>query len=181
MSSFLQDADSSRTSSIITESAAASRTSTHNKGKKIFVIWAHIRKSLKYEDQELLYYFYCKFDDKPHDVKITSSIIKHIRSMHKTVQIEKILNKNQEIVRQQLKSIYYQAAATENTEELDMKILKKFINQNVFIETLIILIVIHNLSFCVIEWPAFHIFYQILQGALSHIHIFLDIWISSNR
>jgi hypothetical protein len=48
--------------------------------------------------------------------------------MHKTVQIEKILNKNQEIVRQQLKSIYCQTAATENTEELDMKILKKSIN-----------------------------------------------------
>jgi hypothetical protein len=48
--------------------------------------------------------------------------------MHKTVQIEKILSKNQKIVRQQLKSIYCQTAAIRNTEELDMKILKKFIN-----------------------------------------------------
>jgi hypothetical protein len=48
--------------------------------------------------------------------------------MHKTVQIKKILNKNQKIVRQQLKSIYYQTAATGNTEELDIKILKKSIN-----------------------------------------------------
>jgi hypothetical protein len=48
--------------------------------------------------------------------------------MHKTVQIEKILNKNQKIVRQQFKSIYCQTAATEDIEKLDMKILKKFIN-----------------------------------------------------
>jgi hypothetical protein len=48
--------------------------------------------------------------------------------MHKTVQIEKILSKNQKIVRQQFKSIYYQAAAIENTEKLNIKILKKFIN-----------------------------------------------------
>jgi hypothetical protein len=46
-----------------------------------------------------------------------------------------------------------------------MKILKKSINQDVLIEALIILIVVHNLSFCLIEWPAFHIFYQIFNAA----------------
>jgi hypothetical protein len=71
--------------------------------------------------------------------------------MHKTVQIKKILNKNQEIVRQQLKSIYCQTAATENIKKLDIKILEKSINQNAFIEILITLIVVYNLSFYVIE------------------------------
>jgi hypothetical protein len=48
--------------------------------------------------------------------------------MHKTIQNEKILSKNQKIVRQQFKSIYYQTAATGNIKELNMKILEKSIN-----------------------------------------------------
>jgi hypothetical protein len=38
MFSFFQDADFSRISSIIVESAAASRTNTHNKNKKISAV-----------------------------------------------------------------------------------------------------------------------------------------------
>jgi hypothetical protein len=48
--------------------------------------------------------------------------------MHKTIQIKKVLSKNQKVVRQQLKSIYCQITATEDIEELDMKILEKSIN-----------------------------------------------------
>src|SRR5271167_4437250 len=109
MSSFLQDADSSCTPSVIVESAAASRTSTHKKGKKTSPVWAHTREPLEHEDQELLYCSYCELDDKPHGAKTASSMSKHIRSIHKTVIIEQGLSKNQEIVRQQLKQIYRQA------------------------------------------------------------------------
>jgi hypothetical protein len=96
-----------------------------------------------------------------------------------------------------------------------MKILEKSINQDALTEALVTLIVVHNLSFYVVEWPAFHTFCQVLnagcegkittchaglhnkveesfqkhkdtirkalQGALSHIHISLDIWTSPNR
>ena len=165
MSSFLQEAVSSYTPSVTTESVAASRTSAQNKGKKTSAIWAHTREPLEHEDQELFYCSYCKLDDKPHGAKTASSMTKHIRSMHKTVIIEKGLSKNQEVVRQQLKSIYSQAAATEDTEELDIKILEKSINQNTLTEALVTLIIIHNLSFCVVEWPAFHTFCQVLNTA----------------
>src|SRR5271155_2913920 len=111
MSSFLQDAGSC-TPSVIAESAAASRTSAHNKGKKTSPVWAHTREPLEHEDQKLLYCSYCELNDKPHGAKTASSMTKHICSMHKTVIIEKGLSKNQEVVRQQLKSIYHQAAAT---------------------------------------------------------------------
>ena len=85
--------------------------------------------------------------------------------MHKMVIIEKGLSKNQEVVRQQLKSIYCQAAATGDTEELDIKILEKSINQDALTEALVTLIIVHNLSFCVVEWPAFHTFCQVLNTA----------------
>ena len=48
--------------------------------------------------------------------------------MHKTVTIKQGLSKNQEIVRQQLKSIYRQAVENRDTKELDIKILEKSIN-----------------------------------------------------
>jgi hypothetical protein len=38
--------------------------------------------------------------------------------------IEKVLNKNQAIVNQQLKQLYYQAEATGASDELDTEILK---------------------------------------------------------
>ena len=106
MSSFLQEAVSSYTPSVTTESVAASRTSAQNKGKKTFAIWAHTHEPLEHKDQELFYCSYCKLDNKPHGAKTASSMTKHIRSMHKTVIIEKGLSKNQEVIRQQLKLIY---------------------------------------------------------------------------
>ena len=104
MSSFLQDADSS----CAAESATASHTSTRKKGKKSSLIWVHTREPLKHEDQELLYCSYCDINDttKPHGSDNASSMTKHIRSQHKTVIIELGVSKSQEVVQQQLKSIY---------------------------------------------------------------------------
>jgi hypothetical protein len=99
MSSFLQDADSFCTPSVMAESVAASRTSAHNKGKKTSSIWAHTREPLEHENQEFFYCSYCELDNKPHGAKTASSIGKHIRAKHKTVVIEQGLSKNQEIVR----------------------------------------------------------------------------------
>jgi hypothetical protein len=215
MSSFIQDGESSCAPSTTAESTAASRTSTHNKGKKSSNIWHHTRDPLEYEDQELSYCSYCEIDKKPHGAKNASSMTKHIQAKHKTVVIEPPLSKNQQVVRQQLIQIYHQAAANGDTIELDKEILTKSINQDALTEALVTLIVLHNLSFCVVEWPAFHTFCQILnstcegmittshsvvrtrvgeafqkhkdtvrkalQGALSHIHISLDIWTSPNQ
>src|SRR5437588_12981477 len=82
MSSFLQEAGSSNTPSVTTESVAASRTSAQNKGKKTSAIWAHTREPLEHEDQELFYYSYCKLDDKPHGAKTASSMSGVVRSWH---------------------------------------------------------------------------------------------------
>ena len=50
MSSFLQEAGSSNTPSVTTESIAASHMSAYNKSKKISAIWAHTREPLEHED-----------------------------------------------------------------------------------------------------------------------------------
>jgi hypothetical protein len=48
---------------------------------------------------------------------------------------------------------------------LDIKILENSINQDALTEALVTLIVVHNLSFCIVEWLAFHTFCQILNAA----------------
>ena len=46
-----------------------------------------------------------------------------------------------------------------------MQILKKSINKATFIEALISLIIIYNLSFYIVEWLAFYAFCQVLNAA----------------
>ena len=53
MSSFIQDAESSYTPLVTVDSVAASRMSTHKKGRKTFTIWNHTREPLEHEDQDL--------------------------------------------------------------------------------------------------------------------------------
>ena len=50
-----------------------------------------------------------------------------------------------------------------------MQILKKSINKAALIEALISLIVIYNLSFCMVEWLAFYAFCQVLNAACEGI------------
>ena len=78
MSSFIQDAESSYTPSVMADSVAASYTRT--KGKKTSAVWAHTREPLEHEDEKLLYCTYCDIDDKPHGANNASSMTKHIRS-----------------------------------------------------------------------------------------------------
>jgi hypothetical protein len=76
---------------------------------------------------------------------------KHIQRKHPHVEIEKGVSKNQLVVQQQLKQLYSLCAATRDTKELDLKILKGSIQQDALLEALITLIVVHNLSFCLVE------------------------------
>jgi len=50
-----------------------------------------------------------------------------------------------------------------------LQILKKSINKATLIEALISLIIIYNLSFYIVEWPAFYAFCQVLNAACEGI------------
>ena len=82
---------------------------------------------------------------------------------HYYITVEKALSKNQVEVNQQLKQLYYQAERTSATNELNTKILKAQLNKLVITEALISLIVVRNLSFCLVEWPEFHTLCQALN------------------
>jgi hypothetical protein len=52
--------------------------------------------------------------------------------------------------------MYYDAEVSGDITELNTEILKKYLFQAVITEILVILIVVRNLSFCIIKWAEFH-------------------------
>jgi len=214
--SFLQEADSSHAPSTTVESTVGSHS--RKKGKKSSPVWAHTRKPFEDEDQDFLYYSYCDINDpikKPYGIDSASAMTKHINRKHPHILIEKPLSKNQQAVQEQLRQLYCQAKTTRDTEDFNLEVLEACLNVPALIEALIALIVVRNLSFCMVEWTEFHTLCQVLnkaakgkvptahstvrlqveeawkkhkdtvrqvvQAAISHIHISLDIWTSPNR
>ena len=142
-------------------------TQTYNKKQKLLV-WQYCRRLIADEDQDYLYCARCPPNPAPEDyiepyyTKHLENIKKHL-FRHYCITVEKALSKNQVEVNQQLKQLYYQAEGTGTTNELDTKILKAQLNKLVITEALISLIVVRNLSFCLVEWPEFHTLCQTLN------------------
>jgi hypothetical protein len=86
----------------------------------------------------------------------------HLRRHHDII-IKKPLSKNQEAINQQLKQYYYETEVSGDTIELNTEILKKHLFQEVITEALVTLIVIRNLSFCIVEWAEFYTLCQALN------------------
>jgi hypothetical protein len=76
---------------------------------------------------------------------------------------EKSISKNQELVNNQLEQYYHEAEVSGDTIEFDSEILKKHLFQAVITEALVTLIVVRNLSFCIVEWAEFHTLCQALN------------------
>ena len=98
------------------------------------------------------------------------------------ITVEKVLSKNQVEVNEQLKQLYHQAKGTDGTDELDALILRAQLNQLVITEALITLIVVRNLSFCLVEWPEFHTLCQALnpecKGMITTAHSTVKVQVS---
>jgi hypothetical protein len=90
---------------------------------------------------------------------------KHINRKHSHIVIEKSISKNQQVVHHQLRQLYHQAIANGDTKEFDLKILDAAIDKDVLTKALISLIVIQNLSFCIVEWLEFYTLCQVLNKA----------------
>jgi hypothetical protein len=173
--------DSSFVQSATRESAtgeSAATTQTHDKKWKS-PVWQYCRCPTADEDQDHLYCAHCPPYPTPEDY-IEPYYAKHSENMkkhlfrHHCITVEKALSKNQVEVNQQLKQLYHQAEGTGATSELDTKILKAQLNKLVITEALISLIVVRNLSFCLVEWPKFYTLCQALnqecEGIITTAH-----------
>ena len=161
MSSLLE-LDSSFTQSTAGESATA--TQSHSK-KKRSPVWAYCRDPTKDEDQELLYCSCCTIDcpeESPYGSKISENMKKHLFSRYQ-INVPKAISKAQQVTNEQLRQLYHQAEANGDTNEFDAQILSSCLDKAVITEALISLIVVRNLSFCLVEWPEFHTLCQALN------------------
>jgi hypothetical protein len=59
--------------------------------------------------------------------------------------------------------MYHDAEISGDITELNTEIFKKYLFQTVITETLVTLIVVRNLSFCIVKWAEFHILCQTLN------------------
>ena len=86
----------------------------------------------------------------------------HLKRHHQ-ISVEKTTSKSHKLASQQLRQYYHKVEANGNTTELNAKILKKHLFQAVITEALVTLIVVQNLSFCIIKWAKFHTLCQALN------------------
>jgi hypothetical protein len=77
-------------------------------------------------------------------------------------------------VNHQLRQLWRQAEANGDSKQFDLKVLKAGLNKVVITKALISLIVVQNLSYCLVEWPEFHTLCQALnqasKGAITTSH-----------
>ena len=81
----------------------------------------------------------------------------HLKRHYKII-VNKTKNKTNTTISKQLKQYYYQAKVNSNIIKFDFKVLKKYFFQAVITKALVTLIVIQNLSFCIVKWLEFYTF-----------------------
>jgi len=163
MSSLLEP-DSSFAASASAESAT---TTQSHCTKWRSPAWKHYRCPTKEENQAYLYCTHCTDPTKlSYGTAIAENMKKHLKGHHQII-IEKALSKNQVAVNKQLKQYYQQANGTSEREEFDTEVLEASLNTSIITEALVTLIVVQNLSYCLVEWPEFHTLCQVLNRAVE--------------
>ena len=81
----------------------------------------------------------------------------HLKRHYKII-VNKTKNKTNTTISKQLKQYYYQVEVNSNIIEFDSEVLKKYFFQAVITKALVTLIVIQNLSFCIVKWLEFYTF-----------------------
>jgi len=93
--------------------------------------------------------------------------------MHQIV-VEKAIGKIEAAIVQQLAQLYLQAEASGQTGEVDSRVLQAHLNPAVINKALVLLIVVWNLPFSIVEWPEFHVLCQALnlecKGVITTAH-----------
>jgi hypothetical protein len=148
-------------------SAESTTTTQSHNTKWRSPAWKYCRRPTKEENQAYLYCTYCTDPTKPpYGTAVAENMKKHLKGHHQII-VEKALSKNQVVVNKQLRQYYQQANGTSEREEFDTEILEASLNTSIITEALITLIIVRNLSYCLVEWPEFHTFCQVLNRAVE--------------
>jgi len=154
-------------SSFIASASAESITTTQSHSTKWrSPAWKYCRRPIEGENQAYLYCTHCIDPTKGllYGTAVAENMKKHLKIHHQII-VEKALSKNQVAVNKQLRQYYQQVDGTSEREEFDTEILEACLDTSVLVEALVTLIVVRNLSFCLVEWPEFHTLCQVLNQA----------------
>ena len=115
-------------SSLTLSDSASTSTALHS--KKTAPVQAHSRALIEDKDPALFYCIHCKLDSVPlpYGTGLARNLTKHIKRHHKSVILPKTQSKNQEAMNQQIKQLYYEAQASKDTKEFNIKVLKSYLN-----------------------------------------------------
>ena len=138
-------------------------------------IWTHFCWSCDNDLQHDSKFRYCIFYScfshfSSYYTYISINMQKYLQWYHKII-IESSVDSVQEATLkqlEQLKQLYLNAKSSDQTEEIDVQVFEKQLNQNIINKILIFLIAVWNLLFQMIEWSEFHTFCQVLNSKLSH-------------
>ena len=139
-----------------------------------FLTWEHTRlpgsnEPVRNKKARLL--FYCKHCTELYAVQLTSNFRNHLALKH-GITVKPETSHTKEVIRDQLKNLYFKASSQNKTKELDSEVLQAVLNKEVINEALITLIVVQNLPFRMVKWPEFHVFLQSINPEVDgHITI----------
>jgi len=142
-------------------SQTSSQKALSRKGAPPSKVWLHCRTA---RDGEKPAYKYCNYctEDPIYGSDNSSNMRKHLQGRHK-ISVEVAISRVQEVALQQLKELYRQAESSGQTNEIDIQVFQKQLDQGVINEALVSLIVVRNLPFAMVEWPEFHVLCQVLN------------------
>jgi hypothetical protein len=136
---------------------------TRTRGRSAHSTWVHSRMAREEdrENPEERYCIHCK-ENPIYSTKVTTNLWNHLKSNHSIIVV-RTLGQVQAAIINQLEQLYLRAESSSQTNDIDIKVFQKHLNQDVINEALVSLIVVRNLPFRIVCWPEFHTFCQVLN------------------
>jgi hypothetical protein len=134
--------------------------------KRTAATWTYTRigRSDRTEDPTKRYCLLCEKENLSpiYSTTVTTNLKLHLKGVH-NITIEQETSRLHVKTQEQLQQLYLRAELSGHTSEIDTKVFKRYLDQDVIIEALISLITIRSLPFRIVEWPEFHAFCQVLN------------------
>jgi len=154
------EANSSLLEHSLTQDSVQTGTQKSKQPRSAATTCAHTRTAHDNEDSRYKYCIHCT--TSPYGTSVTTNMRAHLQSKHGVI-VDRTLGQIQATTIQQLQQPYLQAMSTGQTEVIDTRVFRKFLNQDVIDEALVALVVVRNLPFHLVEWPEFHTLCQALN------------------
>lgn len=167
-------------SSLSIDTSQSDSSTTEKKrrgGKSAESTWVHSRKAFPYEkNQNHKYCIHCLEGSDIYNTSVSSNMRGHLERHHDII-VETATSAIQEKVNKQLEQLYLRAETSNQTAEVDTRVLRKVLDGDRIHEAFVSLLVTANLSFRLVELPQFHTYNQSLNPeaasvvTTSHSHV----------